>query len=313
MEEIYNLLRNESRLLMEVALKPLQGERFQPTGFPDLGPARYTTPDGIEMLLVESSQSVANRMELACWDETKDDLIEGLEGLPYIKLFKDGVHLTNSILEAHRINSEYIMKGSSTFKEEFIKEIDYKDDLPINWSKFVRGLLKYDINSIIHGVFLEEISGRLRIARALTGFIEAKDVIVVESGGVKFSRVKPQAKKGEGNVPYHRTEFVAKNITAYFNLDLALLRSYAFEEEVTELMVYLSLFKILRFLSTGLRLRTACDLYIKDSLVIKKPAKLDNKLKLGDENKVLEKCSELIKQCKNHFNNPPVKELECYL
>ena len=62
----YAKLNTAPRLLMQAELKPLQGERFQPTGFADLGVARYTLPDGTEMLLVESAQSVANRMELAC-------------------------------------------------------------------------------------------------------------------------------------------------------------------------------------------------------------------------------------------------------
>ena len=85
----YIALRNSPRLLMEAQLRPLQGDRFQATGFPDLGAARYTLPDGTEMLLVESAQSVANRMELACWDEANDDLIPELKALPYI-LVTDG-------------------------------------------------------------------------------------------------------------------------------------------------------------------------------------------------------------------------------
>ena len=31
-------LANEPRLLLEVQLRPIQGTRFQPTGFPNLGP-----------------------------------------------------------------------------------------------------------------------------------------------------------------------------------------------------------------------------------------------------------------------------------
>ena len=50
-------LQHAPRLLMEAKLKPLQGHRFQSTGFADLGPARYTLHDGTEMLLVESVQS----------------------------------------------------------------------------------------------------------------------------------------------------------------------------------------------------------------------------------------------------------------
>jgi len=74
----FTKLNDAPRLLLEAELKPLQGDRFQPTGFADLGPARYTLPDGTEMLLVESAQSVANRMESACWDEPADDLLADL-------------------------------------------------------------------------------------------------------------------------------------------------------------------------------------------------------------------------------------------
>src|SRR6266851_9120412 len=109
----YQQLKKFPRLLIETRLRPLQGHRFQPTGFADLGPARYTLPDGTEMLLVESVQSVANRMELACWDQANDDLIDELKGLPYIsvKWPAGSGALTNSVLEAHRINSPYILEG----------------------------------------------------------------------------------------------------------------------------------------------------------------------------------------------------------
>ena len=39
--------------------RPVQGDRFQPTGFPSLGAATYQTKDGVK-LLVESAQSMAN-------------------------------------------------------------------------------------------------------------------------------------------------------------------------------------------------------------------------------------------------------------
>ena len=69
-----------------IELKPIQGDRFQTTGFPDLGPARYQLHDGTEMLLVESSQSVANRLEAVCWDDAAGDLVKSLTGLPYVKI-----------------------------------------------------------------------------------------------------------------------------------------------------------------------------------------------------------------------------------
>ena len=56
-------LKSANRLLMEAELVPVQGGRFQPTGFADLGAATYQLPDGTRILLVESAQSMANRLE----------------------------------------------------------------------------------------------------------------------------------------------------------------------------------------------------------------------------------------------------------
>ncbi len=308
----YSALQNVPRLLMEAELKPLQGERFQPTGFADLGPARYTLPDGTEMLLVESAQSVANHMEVGCWDDAANDLISKLRGLPYIKVkTPDNKWLTSSVLEAHRINSEYIMKdgGKSTeFRETLTKELEYAGDSPVHWRKFYDALLKYDVNSLIHGCFLEEIGGRLRVARSLSGFIEARDVRVAESGGVKNNIVQPELKGGEGNVPFHRTEFVAPEIRAFFNLDLAQLRGFGFKAEVLQLLIALSLFKVRRFLSRGLRLRTACDLKLIGDLRITAP---DDGFAIPDEELLLDECARLVNECAKDetFATPPVTEV----
>lgn len=309
----YEALNNAPRLLMEAKLKPLQGDRFQPTGFANLGPARYTLPDGTEMLLVESVQSVANRMELACWDQAADDLIDALKGMPYIRVksAKDG-SLTNSILEAHRINSEYVMKEArrtgetKTFNKEFAEKIGYRKDGRVDWKRFHAGLLKYDPNSLIHGCFLEEIGGRLRATRILSGFIESSGIAPAESGGVKNNIVQPELKGGEGNVPFHRTEFVAKEIKACFNLDLALLRGYGLPDEAQKLLIALSLFKVRRFLSTGLRLRTACDLELDGELTVARPEDFS----LPAEDKLLGECTKLIEKCKSLFADPAVTEVE---
>lgn len=289
------------RLLMEARLKPLQGHRFQPTGFPDLGPARYTLPDGTEMLLVESAQSMANRLEAVCWDNSVDDLIPELHGLPYVRVVReDGTHLTNSILEAHRINSEYIR--DSGFLDRFASEIACDKKQPVDWKRLHTALLKYDIGSLLHGCFLEEIDGRLRVTRALTGFIEARGIREAESGGVKNNRVEAAQRGGEGNVPYHRTEFTAESITVYFNLDLALLRGYGLDVAATRLLIALALFKIRRFLRVGLRLRTACDLEVDGDLVVTRP----RDVVVPSEEDALDECKRLIAQCKPLFADPPV-------
>lgn len=314
----YALLNNAPRLLMEARLKPLQGHRFQPTGFADLGPARYTLPDGTEMLLIESVQSVANRMELACWDLAKDDLIDELRGLPYIRVKsgQDGV-LTNSILEAHRINSPYILEGQDRSVFDKLKqEAAGMESGPVDIRKLAQLILKFDPNAVIHGLFLAKsdlAGGRLRLPRLLSGFVEAADVRPAESGGVKNDRVNPgkgdegqTSKEGFGNIPFHRTEFVASEIKAYFNLDLALLRGYGLGEEATRLIIALALFKIQRFLSTGLRLRTACDLEVEGALTITRPAGFT----IPVEKELLGECTQLIATAKTLFADPAVTEVE---
>lgn len=299
----YEKLKDASRLLIEAKLKPLQGHRFQPTGFADLGPARYTLPDGTEMLLVESAQSVANRMELVCWDTAMQDVISDLQGLPYLRIIAaNNGHLSNSLLEAHRINSEY----ARNFHDRFANEIGYEKGGRVDWQRFHSSLFKYDPNSLIHGCFLEEIGGRLRVTRALSGFVEASDVAVAESGGVKNNIVQPDLKGGEGNVPFHRTEFVAKEIKSYFNLDLALLRGHGLSADATNLLVALSLFKVRRFLSSGLRLRTACDLEVDGELVAMRP----KGFVIPDEKALLDECRRLITTCKPLFADPSVTKVE---
>lgn len=309
----YTALKDAPRLLIEATLRPLQGDRFQSTGFADLGPARYTLPDGTEMLLVESAQSVANRLELACWDDASDQLIVELQGLPYILVkTPDGQRLTNSILEAHRINSPYILEGKdkSVFNQ-LKKDAAGLETGPVKIGDLAKLVFKYDANAILHGVFIaksELAGGRLRLARALSGFIEASDVRVAESGGVKNDRVDPSGdtKSGFGNVPFHRTEFVAGSITAFFNLDLALLRGYGLGGDATALLISLALYKVRHFLTSGLRLRTACDLELSGDLRATRPAGY----LVPEQSALLGECKRLIPVCKGQFAAPAVTEVK---
>jgi CRISPR-associated protein Csb1 len=271
-------LSNQARLLIEADLQPVQGTRFQPTGFPDLGAAVYDGPDGRRMLLVESAQSMANRLETVCWDSVADDWVAPLKGLPLVKVIdKTGKPLTNSVLEAHRINSPYILEGQDkTVLDILKKELADMEEGAVNIRHLAAVLLKFDTNALLHGVFLAKgdlAGGRLRLPRALSAFIEAEDVKVAQSGGVKNDQVNPSGDtaRGFGNVPFSRDEYAAPIIRAYFNLDLAQLRAFGLGENVENLLVVLALFKIRRFLATGLRLRTACDLDLAE-LRVTRPA-----------------------------------------
>ncbi|MGE3782649.1 MAG: type I-U CRISPR-associated RAMP protein Csb1/Cas7u, partial [Alphaproteobacteria bacterium] len=223
-------LQNAPRLLLQVELQPLQGTRFQPTGFPNLGSARYSGPDGKELLLVESAQSMANRLEAVCWDEAGDDWAAPLRGLPLVKVTDtDGKPLTNSVLEAHRLNSPYILEGKDDGVLNLLKKrLAGMEEGRVDLGELAKVVLSLDPNALLHGLFLakkELAGGRLRLPRALSAFIEAGSVRVAASGGVKNDSVNPSGdtSKGFGNVPFARDEFTAERIIANFNLDLAQL------------------------------------------------------------------------------------------
>ena len=263
-------LAGAQRLLMEVDLRPVQGDRFQPTGFADLGAAVYERPDGMRMILVESAQSMANRLEHGCLAGDGPRIAPELEGLPYIvaELSGDAKAETSSLIEAHRINSPYIISDKG-FQKSFVERAGYARGQPLNWAKIAGALFHYDPSSLLHGVFLANLEdGRVKVPRALTAFIEAEDVREAASGGVKNNPIDPSGKiRAEAepdnvysNVPYHRMEYTAKRITAYFNLDLAAITGYSLAPEARDLLIALGLYKIRHFLDGGLRLRTACDL-----------------------------------------------------
>jgi CRISPR-associated protein Csb1 len=278
-DEVFDALKTAPRLLIQAALHPVQGDRFQPTGFPDLGAAVYKRPDGTPMLLVESAQSMANRLEAICWNDADDEIIEPLRGLPHIVVKFDNGSQTSSIQEAHRLNSPYIINDSK-LNADIAREIGNTESGVLDIRKLAQATLKRDANALLHGIFLEKVAGRLRLQRLLSSFIEAEGVGAVTSGGVKLDRVSPKggegasAKEGYGNVPFSRTEFVAAKITAYFNLDLATLRGYGLGEAANRMLVALALYKMLRVLQSGLRLRTACDFEVA-ALTATRPAGIE--------------------------------------
>ncbi len=219
------------------------------------------------MLLVESAQSMANRLETVCWDEASNSLVAELEGLPYVAVVDEkGEILTNSILEAHRLNSPYILESADrSFFDLLSKTLNASSGRATDRRLLARTVFKYDPNAVLHGLFLakkELAGGRFRLVRILSSFVEARDVRAAESGGVKNDRVNPSGDtaKGFGNVPFHRTEFVAGDLRAFFNVDLATLRGYGLGEKAERLLVLVGLWKVRRFLEASMRLRSACDL-----------------------------------------------------
>lgn len=264
---------NVHRTVLEADLLPLAGTRLQPTGFPDLGAAEFETGDGRKALIVESAQSMANRLEATTWDEGRSDQVEELRTLPYVRVLdQDGKFLSSSRLEAHRLASAYIMEakvGGTTGEDWLMKEFGLAKGRPLDYRAVASACFRLDPVSLVHGVFFarKPWPWQPKIARAVTSFIEAYDVRPAVSGGVKRDIVINEAEagataRGYGSVPHHRVEYTAKTITAFFSVDLAQFRSYGLSESATSLLEALADFEIATLLDGGLRLRTACDLII---------------------------------------------------
>jgi CRISPR-associated protein Csb1 len=134
-----------------------------------------------------------------------------------------------------------------------------------------RACFRLDPVSLIHGVFFarRDWPWQPKIARAVTSFIEAYGIVPAVSGGVKRDSANNEAKdgatsEGYGMVPFHRVEYTAKTITAFFTVDHAQFRSYGLSESATALLTALADYEIGTLLDGGLRLRTACDLVVTD-------------------------------------------------
>ena len=300
-------LTDVRRLLLEADLQPIQGQRFQPTGFPDLGPATYQA-GGTSCLLVESAQSMANRLEGTIWDEGTQKPTKAAEGISYVVVNKceeaegkmEPEFLTSSIIEAHRLNSPYIEKSQGDFfSNDFKNALKVDKKKPVNRRALIDGLFKYDLNSLLHGTFLESLDGRLRISRAISSFVEASNVQIVASGGVRIDRIdastdseSKSSSDGFGNRPYSREEFTAEKITAFFSVDLQQIRAYGLSNDATKLLTVLALYKIRRLLDGDMRFRTACDFDIK-TIVAKRPEGFE----LPPEKELADLLQTAIKKC----------------
>src|ERR1017187_2595556 len=160
-------LDSGSRLLVVATLRvaPGSGGRFQPTGFPDLGPALYKgirsandSTDGaaesVDMLLVESVQSMANRLEEVCLKG--EDYNADCRGIPYVRVL-DGhggnEFLTSSVREPHRLASPYVLgakRNDVVFREEMKKALRANKHRPVHIWRMAVAIFDQDPGCVLH-------------------------------------------------------------------------------------------------------------------------------------------------------------------
>jgi CRISPR-associated protein Csb1 len=267
-------LEGEPRLVIDARLEPVAGSTFQPTGFPDLGAATFRRPGDPESVLVESVQSMANRLEDVGWDSAAQRPVETLAELPYIRVeAEDGSFLTSSRLEPHRLAAAYVRDAEIDGKpgKEFIADqLGLEKGRPLDWAGIYRAVFELDPLCLVHGVFFSDKDwhGNPKVRRAISSVVEAHDAAPVVSGGLKRDDVSftagegRRAEEGYGFVPFSRTEYTAREIALTAVIDLAQIRGYGLGEAETRLLTLVALWEIASLLSGPLRLRTACDLDI---------------------------------------------------
>ena len=243
------------RTVLEVDLAPVAGRRFQPTGFPDLGAAEFDSADGSKSLLVESAQSMANRLEATTWDEARADQVEELAALPYVRIVDaDGAFLSSSRLEAHRLASAYVMDGTidGVKGEHWMEDqLGLAAGRPLDYRAVARACFALDPVSLVHGVFFARRSGRgsrrLPARSPASSRHTRRSRRSAAESSATWSSTRPRKAlppRGTAWCPYHRVEYTAGTITAYFTVDHAQFRSYGLSEPATALLEALAEFEI---------------------------------------------------------------------
>src|ERR1017187_4572412 len=246
---------NLHRVILQATLVPVSGDRFQPSGFPEIGHVIYKAPrpdrTTADVCIVDSAASMANHLEAVCHANSFAlELHEELTGLPYLQCLTDGRDeggggnsgprrlVVTSLSEGHRLASSYFVGEKATLVvndadsgESFIGrltgEFGLRDlgtkthPLPSDWWRIFKTIFRYDPNSLVHGILFPSLG--IKISRVLTAHHEAFGAARVGSSGVKFDKL---GKTTSGQPIFAVDEETASEIRATFILDLSLLRSF---------------------------------------------------------------------------------------
>lgn len=275
------LNRTSSRTIIKVNLAPAVYGSFQPTGFPDIKASRFVIPgSNQENLLVESPQSIANRLEATVWSAAKQDVKSIFTGLPYVRLVDKatGSYIASSLSLPHRLASAYISKSKDPFSKQLLNDL--------NSMGVAAATFKYCPNSLLHGCFYSHVEeGKHKALRLMGGRIDAFDIVPVVTGGAVKDPISASgkdfdltaiidgksesgddraSKAGAGNIIHYAEEFVAKRIEAAFFIDDELITVLPLEECAKSLLKAIACWKIYAFLQSDLRLRSNCILEVVD-------------------------------------------------
>ncbi len=284
LEQMYS----KDRVIITAKLTLATGAFLQPTGFPDIGSCIYTDADGNRRCLVESEQSMANRLEAVCM-KSPGHWVDELKHLPVIEV-RDANNclLATNLTEPHRIASSYVLEGKlngSDVKSMLTDRLGLGEggaSWPLDRRESLEKLVfALDPAALLHGFqFVQWKFVGLRQTRLLSARLECllAEEPEVHYGMVKFDLIEPSSQgegtnKGQSIAAKSRVVAARDGIKATFDIDLLGLKNLAVDESQKKFLLALALWKIGALLSNqasfdarsrqtspSLRLRADCYL-----------------------------------------------------
>lgn len=289
-------LLEHDRVIIEASLTLANGNFFQPTGFPDIGACVFVDKAGRRRCLVESEQSMANRLEAVCMQPPGTWRAPFAGKLPILRVSDaSGGLLATNLTEPHRLSSSYVLEGTlgngSKLQDVLRDRLGVSTDgkrWPLDKrSELSRVVFALDPAAMLHGFqFMQWSAVGLRQQRLLHARMEA--VLAgdtdVHYGMVKVDAIEPESSSqkmgNKGQSIAHKARLVPDSISATFEIDVLGLRERRLVAEDTKansaaqkFLLALALWKIRQFLAdqpafdarTGqversLRLRSDCSL-----------------------------------------------------
>lgn len=250
---LVDTLLKYDRVVLSAELELASGSYFQPTGFPDIGPCRFVDGHGNRRCLVESEQSMANRLEGVCM-RAPGEWRAPFEGkLPIIKVRgrkqegNSGPLLATNLTEPHRLASSYVLEGDLENPKNDEKKLQQVLEKRLGiadgtWSledrdKLVQTVFALDPGAVLHGYqFMQWGVVGLRQQRLLESRIEAvlPEDNEVHYALVKIDNIEPDGfaeKSNKGQAIGHKERLVPSIIEAIFELDVMSLRERPLVEE----------------------------------------------------------------------------------
>lgn len=253
-------------VLIMARLEPTNGRFLQPTGFPDIGACIYRDGGGARRCLVESEQSMANRLEAVCM-KNPGVWVDELGHLPLIEVrdASGNALLATNLTEPHRIASSYVLEGTYDGNQTVKALLEGRfgltnggDSWPLDKrADLEKTVFAFDPGALVHGFqFVQWKFVGLRQPRLLHARLEAElaeepeaHYAMVKVDNIEPNTFKQHTNKGQSIAAKSRIIPKADGIIATFEIDVLGLKCLMLTEDQRRSLLALALWKVGAFLA----------------------------------------------------------------